>query len=76
MVAIVCTIIICVTVLLCVDKICKLAIQKPDTQQPVITNEDLEMAYKEAETDKMPDFQDVLEAINKEIAGIAEDDNE
>lgn len=76
MTAIICTVIICVTVLLCVDKICKLATQKPVTQQPTITEEDLEKAYKEAETDKVPDFQDVLEAINKEIAGIAEDDNE
>ena len=76
MTSIICTTIICITVLLCIVKICETFKPVEPAQQLGITEEDLEKAYKEAEADKIPDFQDVLEAINKEIAGLAEDDNE
>lgn len=76
MTAIVCTTIICITFLLCVVKICETWKPVTPAQQLGITEEELEEAYKKAEADKVPDFQDVLEAINREIAGLAEDDNE
>ena len=79
MVAIICTIIICLTVLLCVFKVCDAFKQQeiPEVSvQQFVTEEDLEKAYKEAEKDKAPDFQDVIEFINKEFTGITEDDDE
>lgn len=74
MIAIICTVIICVTVLLCVFWICDAFKQHPVTaQQPTITDEDLDKAYKDAEADKTPDFQDVIDFINKEFTGAADD---
>ena len=78
MVAIICTIIICLTVLLCVFKVCDAFKQQelPEDNTQQLTEADLEKAYKEAEKDKAPDFQDVIEFINKEFTGITEDDDE
>ena len=75
MVEIVCTTIVCATVLLLANRLCKYysEISKP-TQQPM-SQEDLEKAYKDAENDKVPDFQDVIEFINKEFTGATEDEN-
>lgn len=79
MVAIICTIIICSTVLLCVFKVCDAfksqSIPELSAQQ-YVTEEDLEKAYKEAEKDRVPDFQDVINYINKEFTGITEDSDE
>lgn len=76
MITIICTVIICVTVLLCVKQICKTWKPAITTQQPMISQEDLDKAYKEAEKDKSADFQDVIEFINKEFMGIAEEDED
>ena len=76
MVTIISTIIVCITILLCVNiiaKVCK-DILIP-TQQPMITEEDLDKAYKE--NPNIPDFQKVIEFINTEFSGVnAEDYNE
>ena len=75
MVAIVCTIIVCITVLLCVNIIAKISrdILMP-AQQEGITQEDLEKAYKENKS--APNFQDVVDYINKEFMGIETEDND
>lgn len=75
MVAIICTIIICATVFVCVFRICDIFRAPAVVAQQSITEEDLDKAYKEAEQDKVPDFQDVIEFINKEFTGV-EGDNE
>lgn len=76
MTAIICTTIICITALLCTMQICKTWKPAAITQQQSLSQEDLEKAYKEAERDKVPDFQDVIEFINKEFMGIMEDDDD
>ena len=76
MTAIICTTIICVTVLLCVNKLVTVFNPAKHVQQPTISQEDLEKAYKEAEKDKSADFQDVIEFINKEFMGIMEEDDD
>jgi hypothetical protein len=76
MTAIICTAMICGTVLLCINKLAKVYTTQRVTQQPSITQEDLDKAYKEAETEKIPDFQEVINVINKEFTGIMEDDYE
>mgnify|MGYP002524090356 CR=1 FL=1 len=79
MVAITCTLIICATVILCVFKLSadykSQFIPEIRAQQP-ITQEDLEKAYQEAEKDKIPDFQEVINYINKEFTGVEGDDEE
>ncbi len=76
MTAIICTTIICGTVLLCIQILVRSFKPETPAQQPTISQEDLEEAYKEAEKDKTPDFQDVIEFINKEFTGITEDDDD
>jgi len=76
MTAIICTTIICATVLLCIMQICKTWKPAAITQQQSLSQEDLDKAYEEAERDKVPDFQDVIEFINKEFTGITEDDDD
>jgi hypothetical protein len=43
-------------------------------QQPNITEEELNKAYRDAEADKVPDFQDVIDFINKEFTGVEDSD--
>ena len=74
MVAIICTIIICATVLLCVHRITNIWKPEQPVQQQGITEEDLAKAYQDAE--KVPDFQDVINFINKEFTGVTEDGDE
>lgn len=75
MVAIICTIIICATVLVSVYRITEVFVKpEPDTQQ--LTQDDLDKAYQEAEKDKIPDFQEVINYINKEFTGVEGDDEE
>ena len=76
MTAIICTTLICGTVLLCINRLIKFYTTQRVTQQPSITQEDLDKAYKEAETENIPDFQEVINAINKEFTGVMEDDYE
>lgn len=83
MVAIICTSIICLTitiesmiVLMCVNKLAGSYFVQKYAQQPSISQEDLEKAYKEAATENIPDFQDVIAFINKEFTGVAEDEDE
>lgn len=76
MVAIICTVIICVTVLLCVTIIARVTkdVMLP-AQQEGITQEDLDNAYKNSNA--AANFQDVVNFINKEFMGIdTEDENE
>ena len=79
MIAVICTSIICLTVVLC-TKILVKTFSKPDTAQQIdlsspATEEALEQAYKEAENDKAPDFQNVIDTINKEFIRILEEDD-
>lgn len=76
MTAIICTTIICGTVLLCTKMLVRSFKPEVSAQQPTISQEDLEKAYKEAEKDKPADFQDVIEFINKEFMGIMEEDDD
>lgn len=77
MIAITCTLIICGTVMLCTKMVCEFWKPLPPLPQlSSITQEELDKAYKDFENEKIPDFQDVLEAINKEIAGLTEDEDE
>lgn len=76
MIAITCTTIICVTVLLCVEKLAKVYVGLHPAQQlstPSITEEELKKAYEDPE--HVPDFQDVIETINKEFVRILEEDD-
>ena len=69
MTAIICTTIICATVLLCVFRISRLwLISHTPTQQPTITEEDLEKAYRD--NPDVPDFQKVIQFINEEFSGV------
>lgn len=76
MTAIICTTIICGTVLLCTQILARSFKPEISVQQPTVSQEDLEKAYEEAEKDKAPDFQDVIEFINKEFTGIMEDNDD
>lgn len=76
MISIICTFIVCVTVLACVFLLTQtlIRIHTPE-QQPTITEDELDKAYKDNE--KIPDFQEVISFINKEFSGIeTEADNE
>lgn len=79
MTAIICTSIVCLTVLLCTKILVRSL--KPETPAQQIdlsspaTEEALEQAYKEAESDKAPDFQNVIDTINKEFIRILEEDD-
>lgn len=76
MTAIICTLIICITVLLCTKILVRsLKPETPAQQTSSITEEDLEKAYKEAEQEKTPDFQDVIDTVNKEFIRILEEDD-
>lgn len=69
MTAIICTTIICVTVLLCVFWVSRLLlISHTPVQQPTITEEDLEKAYRD--NPDVPDFQKVIQFINEEFSGV------
>ena len=78
MVAIVCTTLICATVLVCtviVSKTYARTYETPVEPQPMITEEDLEEA--EAAQDRVPNFQEVIEFINREFSGVdTEGENE
>lgn len=76
MTAIICTTIICATVLLCTQILARSFKPEISAQQPTVSQEDLEKAYEEAAKDKAPDFQDVIEFINKEFTGIMEDNDD
>lgn len=73
MVSIICTIIVCATVLVLANRLAKtwINLNKP-SQQPVLTEEELKQALKEA--DDAPNFQDVIEFINKEFTGVEDSD--
>jgi len=75
MVTIISTIIVCTTVLLCVNIIAKILrdVLLP-TQQPGITEKDLEEAYKN--NSNAANFQDVVDFINKEFMGVDSEDND
>ena len=69
MIAIICTTITCVTFLLCVFRISGLWLMShTPTQQPTITEEDLEKAYRD--NPDVPDFQKVIQFINEEFSGV------
>ena len=72
MVAIICTLIICVTVLASIVLIKQtlISIYTPAQQHAVYTEEDIKKMEEEAEKDKIPNFQDVIDAINKEFLGV------
>jgi hypothetical protein len=72
MVSIICTTIISATVVLCIFKICGTWKPVSPTQQPALTEEELKQALKEA--DDAPNFQDVIEFINKEFTGVEDSD--
>lgn len=75
MTAIICTTIICATVLFGLYQVLRFfRIQEKPAQQ--ITDEDLAKAYQEADRDKIPDFQDVIAFINREFSGLEEEHNE
>ena len=76
MVEIICTAIVCATVLLLANRLCKYYsnISSP-AQQPVITQADLDKAYQEAAAENVPDFQEVIDFINKEFTGVTEEDD-
>lgn len=79
MTAIICTTIICLTVVLCTKILVRSL--KPETPAQQIdlsspaTEEALEQAYKEAEKDEAPDFQNVIDTINKEFIRILEEED-
>lgn len=75
MAAIICTIIICATVVLCTFKICDTYKPEPAAQQS-ITQAELDDAYKQAAKENIPDFQEVISFINKEFTGIEEGGDE
>lgn len=69
MTAIICTTIICATVLLCMFRVSRLLlISHTPAQQPTITEEDLEKAYRD--NPDIPDFQKVIQYINEEFSGV------
>lgn len=75
MIAIICTAMVCVTVLILANHLAKLWVMSntPDTQNTVITEEDLEKAY--AENSDVPDFQKVIQFINEEFSGVDMEEN-
>lgn len=75
MTAIICTAMICITVLILVNRLEKMWIisHTSDTQNTVITEEDLEKAY--AENSDVPDFQKVIQFINEEFSGVDMEEN-
>lgn len=73
MTAIICTGIICITVMLCVLHISRIYVALHTAQQPTITEEDLEKAYKD--NPDVPDFQKVIQFINEEFSGVDMEDN-
>lgn len=75
MIPIVCTLIVCATVSLLFSMALKVYIKmNTPAQQPSITEEELSKAYRDAEADKVPDFQDVIDFINKEFTGVEDSD--
>lgn len=71
MVAIICTALVCATVLVCtifVTRTYLYTYEAPSEPQSLITEEDLEKA--ESEQDKVPNFQEVIEFINREFSGV------
>lgn len=75
MVTIITTLIICATVVLCTFKICRTWKPVIPVQQQYQTAEEIAKQLDEADKDKVPNFQDVIDAINKEFLGV-EDENE
>lgn len=74
MTAIICTTIICVTVLLCMFQFSRLwTISHTPVQQTAITEEDLEKAYRD--NPDIPDFQKVIQYINEEFSGVDMEEN-
>ena len=75
MTAIICTTIICATMLLCV-KWTFTFLSRSDSvaQQNVITEEDLEKAYRD--NPDIPDFQKVIQFINEEFSGVDMEEND
>lgn len=75
MIPIVCTLIGCATVSLLFSMALKVYVKlNTPAQQPNITEEELSKAYRDAEADKVPDFQDVIDFINKEFTGVEDSD--
>jgi len=75
MIPIVCTLIVCATVSLLFSMALKVYIKmNTPAQHPSITEEELNKAYRDAEADKVPDFQDVINFINKEFTGVEDSD--
>lgn len=72
MVSIICTIIICATLYLSLQTVLRFF----SNPEPQITEDDLNKAYKDAEGNNIPDFQDVIAYINKEFSGLEEEMNE
>ena len=75
MTAIICTTIICATMLLCVKWTFTFLSRFDNVaQQNVITEEDLEKAYKD--NPDIPDFQKVIQFINEEFSGVDMEEND
>lgn len=75
MVSVICTAMVCATVLVTVRLVLnsfEKSKQQP-AQQPMISEEELNKALRD--TSDIPNFQDVINYINKEFTGV-EDENE
>lgn len=76
MVEIICTSIVCATVLVLANRLCKYYSNLSNrAQQPSITQADLDKAYQEAASENVPNFQEVIDFINKEFTGVTEEDD-
>ena len=75
MVAIVCTVMVCISLLLCVTWVLTFMGRCDNVaQQPMITEEELERAYKD--NADVPDFQNIIKYINEEFSGVVTEDND
>lgn len=75
MTAIICTTIICATVLIVCHTVVRIILKLHSTpEQAVITEEDLEKAYRD--NDNVPDFQKVIQFINEEFSGVDMEEND
>lgn len=75
MVTVICTVIVCITVLVAVQSVLNSfeRIKRPPVQ-PQISEEDLQKALHD--TPDVPNFQDVINYINTEFTGVEESDEE
>lgn len=75
MVTVICTVIVCITVLVAVQSVLNSfeRIKRPPVQ-PQLSEEDLRKALQD--TPDSPNFQDVINYINTEFTGVEESDEE